>query len=96
MKFEDKEHFAIIGESFAAWYKQEIESFVARCDLSDGETEDQLANKVVTKVAQFTLGRLTTELKSVGVTPESIIKFLKKQPSFWEKHPWKKDEKRHH
>lgn len=78
MKLDDKEHVEIIGDSFNKWYKTEIESYVARCDLPHNFTEKFLAERVVSKVSKFILGRLVGELRSVGISTSDVIAFLKK------------------
>ena len=67
MKLDDKEHVEIIGDSFNKWYKTVIESYVARCDSCGCALTDKfLAERVVSKVSKFILGR------------SDVIAFLKK------------------
>jgi hypothetical protein len=75
---EDKRNLDIVGESFAGWYKSEIDAFVARMRLPEGQTDEQIATEVVRKVSQFTLGRLVSELNAVGVSTKQVIKLLQK------------------
>lgn len=78
MSPEDKKSLDLVGESFNRWYKREIESYVARRKRPVGMSDEAWATRVVAHVAQFTMGRLVTELESSGVALEQVISFLRK------------------
>jgi hypothetical protein len=72
MKVNDTRNAVAVADGFAAWYKAEIARYVARCDA----TEAADVEAIVRNVSYFVLGRLVTELGSVGVSVSQIIKFL--------------------
>jgi hypothetical protein len=74
MSVDDKRHQSYVADSFAAWYKAEIERYVDRCSgLRDND-----AIVITRNVSQFAMGRLVRELGAVGVTVSKVIDFLRK------------------
>jgi len=74
MKIDDPNNVQIVAAGFAQWYKGEIDKYVARCD---NVSERDIA-VIVRNVSQFAMGRLVTELQSVGMSVNQIIEFLSK------------------
>ncbi len=77
MRIDDPRNPKIVGDGFARWYHSEIERYVSRCKLTELSVNDA-ARLITRNVSQFAMGRLVTELGSVGMSVGQIIEFLKK------------------
>ena len=74
---KEKECLEKVGKEFNRFYKRAIEDYVRAVRPPPGKTNEDWAYTVTARVAQFTLGRLVTELLSTGLTLEDLIKFLR-------------------
>ena len=83
MKLDIKKHADFIVESFNVWYHKCIKDVIARLSSDEVKSwnDTEVASAVVHAVSQFALGRLITELKSVNVSTNDVITFLKRHAS---------------